>query len=73
MLARETQKAGSRDPTLCGQVAFMTGGASGMGLAGTRRFAAEAAAGRTDLLVRAAADEVRGMIGAAADPFTWTR
>jgi hypothetical protein len=51
----------------------MTGGASDMGVAETRRFAAEAAAGGTDLLVCVAADEVWAMTGAAADPFTWTR
>jgi hypothetical protein len=44
-----------------------------MGLAETRRFAAEGAAGRTDLRISMAAAEVRAMTGAAADPFTWTR
>jgi hypothetical protein len=51
----------------------MTGGATGMGVAGTRRFAPEGAAGRTDLLVRVSADDLRAMTGAAANPFTWTR
>jgi hypothetical protein len=72
-LARQTQKAGSRDPTLCGQVAFMTGGVWGMGLAETRGLAAEGAGGTTDLRVGMAAAEVRAMTGVAADPFTWTR
>jgi hypothetical protein len=51
----------------------MTGGVWGIGLAETRGFAAEGAAGRTDLRIGTAAAEVPAMTSAAADPFTRTR